>query len=368
VRYAPSNLAELFAPPGNARRSFPLAVPAFPYSYEYDFELTLPASSDLGDFSNTRTVDDPAFGLRRKLDSTKRTMHVNVTLDTRADRVQPGRLPQYLKNMQQYNDVLGGTLHVPKPGAPRAAAPARLAAEARLEQSLLAMGRVISDADATGRDPTAALCERALVQAYLERKAEAQKDLARALQLQPQSDALLRCRADVNYLVGRFQESEADYSKAMARGADQAAVWLGRGLAALYQSKSAAAQADFLAAGLKAEDDPERMRAVILNRIAGGAAPVPAGVADVAWLVSARALFDGTVEPEHMVSEASRGLVEGNSGQLVETYFYAGRYHLAKGNAIKARVYFQRALDKRVLDNPYHVAARHELARMQGQH
>ncbi len=368
LRYSPTNLTELFAPPGNARRSFALEIPAYPYLFDYDFQLTLPASVDAGEFSNTRTLDDPAFRLVRKLESGKRTMHVNLALALRDDRVQPGRLPQYLKNMQQYNEMLGGTLHVPRPGTPapaRAAAPRKLAAEARLEQSLLAIGRVIADADATGRDASASLCERAQALAYLGRKAEAQKDMLRALQLQLQSDTLLRCRAEVNFIVGRLRESEADFSRAMARGADQAPVYLGRGLALLYLNKPAAAQADFLAALAKADDDPGRMRAAILHQIAGGAAAAPVDGADLPWLLAVRAMFAGAIEPEHMVSEASRGLVDGNSEQLVEAYFYAGRYHLAKGNPLKARVYFQRAVDKRVLDNPYHVAAQHELARAQ---
>ncbi|MES2019418.1 MAG: DUF3857 domain-containing protein [Pseudomonadota bacterium] len=366
LRYSPTNLTELFAPPGNARRSFALALPAFPYAFDYDFQLTLPAGYDIGEYASTRTVDDPAFRLARKLDSGKRNMHVKLLLETRADRVAPGRLPQYLKNTQQYNEMLGGTLHIPKeaPTAARPVAARKLAAEARLEQSLLAMGRVIDDADATGRDPSASLCERALALAYLGRKPDAHKDLARALQLQPQSDALLRCRAEVHFIVGRFKESEADFSRAMARGADQSQNFLGRGLAWMYLNKMAAAQADFQVAIAKADDDAQRQRAAILLRIAGGTPGAPAGEAESSWLAQADAMFAGTVEPEHMVSAATRGLVEGNNGPLVEAYYYAGRYHLAKGNALKARVYFQRALDKRLLDNPYHVAAQHELARV----
>jgi tetratricopeptide (TPR) repeat protein len=369
LSYSPTNLSELFAPPGTAQRTFALAVPAYPYAYEYALELVLPAGVDLPAQSFNRAVDDRAFLLQRKLEVGKRSMRVEVLLDTREDRVQPGRVPHYLKNLHQFDEIVGGSLHVPRPGAAVAATRAEataVTAEARLEQTVTAIGRVIADADSMARDPSASLCERALALAYLGRKAEALKDLARAAQLQPQSNTMLRCRADTNYILGRFKESEADYAKAIARGDDTPGAYLGRGLATLYLNRNAAAQADFQVAAAKADESAERLRAQVLQQMAGGA--VAPGAADddgqYAWLTVARAMFGGSAEPESMVSQSSRGVPSGSQGQLVEAYYYAGRYHLAKNNALKARVYFQRALDKKILDNPYHVAARHELARM----
>lgn len=369
LSYSPVNLIELFAPPGNAQRTFPLAVPAYPYAFEYALELVLPAGVDLPEQSFARAIDDRAFLLQRKLKVGKRSMRVEVALDTREDRVQPGRMPHYLKNLQQFGEIVGSSLHVPRSGSPatavRAEAPAATA-EARLEQTVSAIGRAIADADSMARDPSASLCERALAFAYLNRKPEALKDLARATQLQPQSNTMLRCRADANYILGRFKESEADYAKAIARGDDTPGAYLGRGLAALYLNRTAAAQADFQVAAGKSDESAERLRAQLLQQIAGGAV-APGGSGDdgqYAWLTVAQAMFGGSAEPEAMVSQSSRGAPAGSHGQLVEAYYYAGRYHLAKGNALKARAYFQRALDKKILDSPYHVAARHELARM----
>lgn len=367
VSYVPANLTELFAPPGNAQRSFPLAVPAFPRAFEYELELVLPADAELPATGYTRAIDDRAFLLQRKLEVGKHRMRVHMSLETREDRVQPGRMPNYLKNVQQYGDMLGATLHIPLAGAPaaRPAAEAPVTAQARLEQDVAAIGRVIADADTMARDASAALCERALAQAYLGRKAESLKDLARLTQLQGQPNAILRCRADVNYVMGRFKESEADYGKAIARGDDSSGAYLGRGLAALYQNRGGAAQADFQLAAAKAGDAEERLRAALLQQIAGGALDAAAGEdGGAAWLVAAQAMFAGSAEPEAMISQATHGTGAGSQGQLVQAYYYAGRYHLARGNPLKARVYFQRALAKQILDNPYHVAARHELARM----
>ncbi|NRR34077.1 hypothetical protein HSX11_28265, partial [Oxalobacteraceae bacterium] len=242
----------------------------------------------------------------------------------------------------------------------------RLSAEARLEQLVAATSRVIANAEALGRDSSVALCERALAQAWLGRKPEALKDVQRAAQLQPQSDEVLRCRAELYFILGRFRDSETDFARLIARGADQADNLLGHGLASLYLHKAAAAQADFRTVAAKAEGEAERLRGAVWYRLAGGADNLSLPAADDAglgWLDEAAKMFGGAVEPEHMLSRAARNLLSGMDGRLVESYYYAGRYFLSKNEALKARVYFQRAVDKRLLDNIYHVAAQHELVR-----
>ena len=369
MNYTPSNLTELFAPPGNARRRFPLAVPLFPESREYDLTVNLPVSFAMAPARQSRNVDDQAFRLVRVLDVGKRSLHINMALSALEDRVQPVRMPQYLKNTQQYTEMLGGSLRVFKADM-TGGAPAKIVQlpndQARLEQVVASTARVIADAEALGRDPSGALCERALAHAWLGRKLEAQKDVVRVAQMQSHSNEALRCRADVFFILGRFKESEADYAKLIARGADQADNFQGRGLSNLYLNKPAAARADFRAAITKAEGEAERMRAVIWYRLAGGAdnlPPLATDDADLAWLSEVATMFAGTVEPEHMLSRAARNLLAGMDGRLVEAYYYAGRYYQAKGEALKARAFFQRAVDKRVLDSAYHVVAQHELSR-----
>ncbi|NRR30703.1 DUF3857 domain-containing protein, partial [Oxalobacteraceae bacterium] len=114
MSYTPSNLSELFAPPGNARRSQPLLIPLFPEAREYDLTVTLPASFAMNPGSQTRSVDDQAFRLVRTLEVDKRALHIKVALATLEDRVAPARMASYLKNMQQYNEMLGGSLRVYK--------------------------------------------------------------------------------------------------------------------------------------------------------------------------------------------------------------------------------------------------------------
>ncbi|MCE3264795.1 MAG: hypothetical protein K0R43_3874 [Pseudoduganella sp.] len=374
--YTPGNMTEIFAPPGTARRKHALAVPAYPGNAEYDLVLRLPDAFNIGAGKAEREIDDSAFKLQRKLEVARNQVHVNLRLATKADRVQPADMAQHAKNLQQYNELISGSLNAFKadmvggagrPQAPSAPAAPALAQteEERIGVLVASTTRAIASADAGGRDPVPALCERAVALAWLGRKDEALKDATRAVQLQPSSTLALRCRADVNFTLGRFKESEADYSKVIARGAEEAEVFLARGLASLYQDKLATAQADFRYAMARHEDRTEQARAAVWLQIAGGKAPTAAtGEPDAAWLAEVSAMLDGRTEPEQMITRATRNVGSGLEARLVETYFYIGRHLLASGQKIKAKTYFQRAINKRLLDNPYHVAAQHELSRL----
>lgn len=373
--YLANNMTELFAPPGTARRVHPLAVPAFPGNVEYDLVLRLPDAFNIAAGQVAREIDDSAFKLRRKLEVARNNIHVSIQLSANADRVQPADMPQHARNLQQLNEIVSGSLNAFKSdmggAAARPATAATAPAKAQTEEERIGVlvantSRAIASAEAGGRDPVPALCERAVALAWLGRKEEALKDATRAVQLQPSSNQALRCRADVNFTLGRFKESEADYSKVIARGAEEAEVFQARGLASLYLDKLAPAQADFRYAMTHYEDRTDQARAAVWLQIAGGkpAAGGAAGEADTAWLGEVSAMFAGKAEPEQTITRATRNVASGIDARLVETYYYVGRHLLASGEKIKARTYFQRAVNKRLLDNPYHVASQHELSRL----
>jgi len=374
--YIPGNMADTFAPQGTARRIHPLAVPGYPNGAEYDLTVSLPDAFNIAPAKATREIDDSVFKLQRKLEVNRNKVHVNFQLAIKADRVPPADMQQYAKNVQQFNDAASGSINAYKSdmvganGTPPAVAAPAVPAKLPTEEERLAIlvantSRAIAGAEASGRDPVPALCERAVALAWLGRKDEALKDATRAVQLQPSSSIALRCRADVNFTLGRFKESEADYNKVIARGAEEAEVFLARGMASLYLDKLATAQADFRYAMAHYEDRTEQARAAVLLQIAGGKPSVAnaVGEADAAWLGEVSAMFSGKAEPEQMITRATRNVSSGIDARLVETYFYVGRYLLASGQKIKARTYFQRAVNKRLLDNPYHVASQHELSR-----
>lgn len=376
MQYTPGNMTEVFAPPGAPKRKHALAVPAYPGNAEYDLVLRLPDAFNITPGKVQRDLDDSAFLLQRKLEAARNNVHVNLQLSTKADRVQPADMTQHARNLQQYGELVSGALNAFKSDMQGAApAPARAAAtpaapapseEERIGALVASTTRAIANAEAGGRDPVPALCERAVALAWLGRREEALKDANRAVQLQPSSSLALRCRADVNFTLGRFKESEADFSKVIARGAEEAEVFQARGLASLYLEKLAPAQADFRYAMTRHEDRTEQARAAVWLKLAGGqpSGAAPAAAAETAWLGEVRAMLDGKTDPEQLLTHATRNVASGIDARLVETYFYIGRHLLASGQKIKAKTYFQRAVNKRLLDNPYHVAAQHELARL----
>jgi lipoprotein NlpI len=65
-----------------------------------------------------------------------------------------------------------------------------------------------------------------------------------------------------------------------------------------------------------------------------------------------------------MLRLASRDGADGLEPRLAEAYFYAGKYYLQTEDKLRAKVYFQRAVDKGALTNMYHHLARLELARL----
>ncbi|XLZ69525.1 DUF3857 domain-containing protein [Massilia sp. SR12] len=377
MQYAPGNMTEVFAPPGAPKRKHALAVPAYPGNAEYDLVLRLPDAFNITPGKVQRDLDDSVFSLQRKLEVARNNVHVKLLLATKADRVQPADVTQHARNLQQYGELVSGSLNAfksdmlgaaPAPAHPVAAAPAVAApSEAeRIGALVNSTTRAIANAEAGGRDPVPALCERAVALAWLGRRDEALGDANRAVQLQPSSSLALRCRAEVNFTLGRFKESEADYSKVIARGAEEADVFQARGIASLYQAKPAQAQADFRYAMAHHEDRTEQARAAVWLQLAGGqpAAASPGPAADTVWLREVRAMLDGKTDPEQLLTQATRNVASGIDARLVETYFYIGRHLLANGQKIKAKTYFQRAVNKRLLDNPYHVAAQHELSRL----
>src|SRR5206468_12070088 len=131
-----------------------------------------------------------------RLSSSGHTARAKVKLQLGADRVAPEHVIDFLAAIKKFNQVLNGGLHIAKAdlkSAPASAAPApKPSLRTQLEAVLAATSRTIADAELTGQDASDALCERALVRAYLGQGAEALKDAAMAVSLQSQSSDKLR--------------------------------------------------------------------------------------------------------------------------------------------------------------------------------
>lgn len=110
-----ANLSYLFLSSGMAQRSHPLALSAFPGTYEYDLQVTLPPAIAYRDMVTEKKVDDAAFRLQRRLAVGKNSVRLNLQLVTLDDRVAAQRVPAYLKHVKQYDDLTSGAVVVPAP-------------------------------------------------------------------------------------------------------------------------------------------------------------------------------------------------------------------------------------------------------------
>lgn len=368
LRYKPSNMLERFYVPDMAKREQPLLVPAYPAIHTYDFEVKLPDNVDAHYKPSQSTIAGQAFTLGESMSFSGRTVQVNMQLEITKDRVAAADVPEFVGKVRKAGEAMQGSMYVrPEVFKTAAALPYKEAMQQRLDSVLKATSRVVADAALTGQDAGGAWCERARVRAWLGMNADALKDAAKAVQQDDQA-AGLRCYGDVTLVTGNFKESAGHYARAVALGSDDGDTWLSKGWADLYLGNKRDALNDFTRA-LKASDDPQqRLRVQIWQAMLGSPSAANTSAApasDNAWLSAALEMFQSQQPPDQMLRLASREGADGLEPRLVEAYFYAGRYYLQTQDKLRAKVYFQRAVDKGALNNIHHHLARHELARLQ---
>jgi transglutaminase-like putative cysteine protease/lipoprotein NlpI len=373
VHYQPSNLRGLFFVPDNANRNTPLAVPTYPSINRYQFEVTLPAEYDARYTPSQRHVNNPAFSLDEALSFTGNHIKAALTLTTLSDRVAARDTSQFLTDLNKASEMLQGSLPVRASDLKSAqlvkppSLPLKQALLARFENIINSSNQVINDAQLTGRDISAALCERARAQAYLGRGAQAISDIRNAGGTLRSTPAVARCRAEVELAGGDFKAAEQSFSRAQALGQNDVEVYLQHGIASFYLNQWDGAASDFARARDVALNQSDKMRARIWRTLAqrrAGQQPdsAVAGPADEVWPGVALAMLYGRKTPETVLRVAQGE--SGNAGEvaLAEAYFYVGEYYLLNGETVQSRVYFQHAMDKGVVNAPFHAAARQEIA------
>jgi len=370
IRYKASNLTEQFYVPDVAKRELPLLVPAYPSIHNYDFEVTLPEQFDAHYSPSQNTISHGAFTLTEALSFSGRTVQARLRLSVGADRVAPQDMLAFVDATRKMGEKLQGSLYVKSSALKAAAAPNyKEQVQSRIDATLKATSRVLADAALTGQDAGGAWCERARARAWLGQYADALKDAAKAVEQNDTQESLL-CRGDVSFAAGNFKDSSADFARAIALGAGDGATWLRKGWSDLYQGNKREALSG-LSRAAKAADTPLlQVRAQIWLAMLGAPSDKNAQARSDAplaetWLSAALEMFQSQQAPDQMLRLANRDGANGLEVRLVEAYFYAGKSYLLAQDKLRARVYFQRAIDKGVLQSSYHQLARIELARLQ---
>jgi lipoprotein NlpI len=367
--YLPANMAGTFYTVDRANRHFPFAIPSSPSIVSYDIDVTFPEKFSLPAGKYHKDVINKAFSLDRDLNITERNFHANYTLRFKTDRVQPSDLSAYLEDYKKFNVITNGSVSAYKSYI-KASTKKAISVDEQLRDDLDYYNKKIANDELKGVDISGSLCDRARVQSYLGNSAAALNDVNSALKLKPNSVDFLICRADIEFFNGQLNESETDYRAVLNSGTDTFNTHFKLGLIAHYRGKSDAAKASFDRAILKSNENIEKIKAAIFKRItsAKDAVITPSAVIEVdssnQWLEDVLELYAGEITPEHLIKVASRNAGDYLEARLVEAYFYIGKYYQFKQDRLKARVYFQRALDKKRLINIYNRATQYELLLM----
>ncbi|RZI44505.1 DUF3857 domain-containing protein [Herbaspirillum sp. HC18] len=373
VRYQPVNFTDVFYQSNGVKRSAPLAVPSFPAINRYEFEITLPEDVDARYRPSTSRIDNKAFTVSETLSFSGRTARAELELKVLADRVEPDSMADFVADTRKLGEMMRGAflirpVDMKASDLPVAVKPFKELVTERLERVVKTAGDGIADARLAGRDAGAMLCERALASAYLGKTQEALADAQAALRQNPNAAGALRCRGSVHFIAGDFARSEADFSRAVALGLKDQETYFRRGLVSYYLERYDDAAADFAAAQKSAEPAEqaraEYWRVLALRRKPSSSPLQPKGPAMEEWPGPVTGLLGGSYTPDSLLRAAHRETGDALEAALAEAYLAIGQYHLLAGDRIKAKAFFQRAVDKGVLYSLMHAAARHELARM----
>src|SRR5262249_52222425 len=181
------------------------------------------------------------------------------------------------------------------------------------------------------------------------------------------SPTALVCRAYAHLLAGRFEDSIADFSKAITLGATDSHTLQRRGIARLYAKKLDAAAEDFARASElgDATTYADLWLASTYQRLGK---PLPEALLKRAkaeargdWPRPALAVLTAELAPEDMLKTLAGKSGDDRETALAEAYFYLGQHYLVRGDATKAREYFEKSRRQNILVYMEHTAAGFEL-------
>jgi transglutaminase-like putative cysteine protease/tetratricopeptide (TPR) repeat protein len=374
ARFRADNLTQLFFIPDNARRQFALTVPSYPSTNRFEFEVALPAGMNVTRPSEQRTINSKAFTITESLSFGPRVAKLEIEIAVTADRIEASDTPAFLEDLRRYNEVLGGAIILAKADArarsPVAGTSLRQRVTAQLEEVVESTGRLIANPSAVRDNQADTLCERARALAYLGRFPEATSDIVEARRQQPVSAELLKCSGEVHFVAGNFASALPELNRAVALGQRDGDTYLLRGLTRYYLGQTHEAVTDFEQVSKVAKEAGMKLRGAIWHAAALRQLKASSPLVDNErvlphWPAAVLNLLHNRSDPEDVLREAHKESGDRLEIALAEAYLHIGQHFALAGDRVRARVYFQRALEKGVLYALQHVSARHELAKIQ---
>jgi len=373
VRFRPANLAGTLVASPSSTRTAPLRLPRFPYAAKYTFQVTFP--EDVSAIADPRSekVEGKYFNYVVTSAFRGNVSKTDVEIETLSDEVAVQDLAKFGEDMRAVDNVTRPFVFVSKEAIKSANAEVKDFAgrlRDRIHQAIEQTGATIKSGKLTGKDLADAYCDRGINHSLLGNRDEAWRDITESVNLAPNKE--LGCRAQVYLNIGDFDQSVADYSKAIRLGATDPRTFYLRGIANYLAGNLEDAAADF-ARGVDTADKEQQVYSDLwlawTSRRLGRAVPdatAKRGAAEPrgGWPRPALAMLTGVLSPEEVLQLVDRKSGDDREMTLAEGYFYIAEHYLAAGDKPRARDFFEKTRQLEVILYLEHVAAGAELQRL----
>ncbi len=374
VRFVPSNLAGAVVSSPSPVRTAPLSVPAFPYEAKYSFEVKFPDVVSVMSDPHAHAVKGKYFTYSASAMFRGNVAKTTITFKTLADRVEASDLQKFTEDLTATNKAVGGAIVLPKQfvKSKKVAAAKKDVAQmvrTRLKDRIDKTTETINSGRVTGDDLADAYCSRGIAYVNLDQIEAAFWDFEEAIKLAPNSPKIHGCRAEAYFTTGEFNKSVSDYSQALSLGETGAEIFHSRGVSKFYSGKLEEAAEDFTKASAGVDSASQvfsdlwlawtyqRLGKPLPPDLVERAAAQPRGD----WPRPALATLNGHLTPEDLLKILANKSRDDRHLSAAEGYFYLGQFYLARGDKAKAREYFEKTRQLKVLGYTEHAAAGHEL-------
>ena len=377
MRFTPANLQNMIGVPPSPTRNLPLALPAFPYTFNYSVEMQWPNSVSAALDPSAQRIANPAFNAEVGRSFRGNVSRLSLRFEPLTNSVAAKDVPAVVTDVKTMERAIGGAMVVNANqvksggflGIGRKTLQDNL--RARAEATVERTGKAIAGGQLSGDDLAQALCLRADAQAELGKPAEALKDAQEAVRQAPTLGAAWFCQGNANWARADFAAASNDFGKALAFGTTAADVYYRRGQARFFDGKLEQAADDFAKAVADRPDVSSKAYAQVwqawtLQRLNRPLPPELLAAADAkaAWPLPALALFAGQATPEQVIEQVGRKTGDDQELALVEAWYYIGEYQLNAKQPEKAREAFDKARAKGITNYIEHAAAGFELQRL----
>ncbi|MBU1618035.1 MAG: lipoprotein NlpI [Gammaproteobacteria bacterium] len=252
--------------------------------------------------------------------------------------------------------------------------PEPVAVSYRTEIAIARISELLTKAETTDEQRARLFYDRGVMYDSVGLRSLARFDFLRALRLQPDMADAYNFIGIHHTLVGNYTEAYESFDAALELAPDYDYAYLNRGIALLYDSKTALAVGDFEQFYQAKPDDPYRS---LWLYFADANLSVPEAQARLAlnqakldpdhWASKIVAFYLGKISEQELLDAAATLNTDPQqlAERLCEVYFYLAKWHQQQ-NPTKALDYYKKVLATNVYEFVEHRYARIEMNRLRG--